>query len=107
MDRIITITIAVFLIILAAFVSITGYGFYVDTAYRNSFTGNYTYSYTLTTDGPLTNLTLFLPVPDDRSGNSPMVTYFGTGTTTGMPADWNATLFGTGKATLLKVTTPS
>ncbi len=105
MDRIIAATLGVFIIILAPFAGILGYNAYTEGAYRNSFNGTYTFRYTLTSDGPLTNVTLFLPVPDDRTGNSPMVTYLGTGRITGLPDAWNATLLGTGKATLLKVTT--
>lgn len=107
MDRIIRITLTLFILILAATAAITGYNGYVDAAYRDSINGTYTYTYTMTIDGPITNLTLFIPVPDDRTGNSPIVSYFGNGGMSGMPADWNTTLFGTGKATLLKITAPS
>ena len=107
MDKIISITLGLFIIILAAFTGIVGYNGYVDTAYRNTINGNYTYSCTITTDGPLYNVTLFIPVPADRTGNSPMVSEFSSHGMKGVPTDWETTLFDTGKSTLLKVTTPA
>jgi hypothetical protein len=107
MDTVIKITAGIFLVILVAFTGIVTYTLYTETAYRNSLTGTYTYTCSITTDSPLYNVTLFIPVPADISGNSPIVAAFSSHTVSGVPADWNATLFDTGKVTLLKITTPA
>jgi hypothetical protein len=107
MDKIIRITLGLFITILAAFTGILTYNGYVETAYRNTITGTYTYTCTIMTDAPLYNVTLFIPVPADKTGNSPMVSDFSSGVMKGVPADWEPTLFDTGKATMLKVTTPA
>jgi hypothetical protein len=107
MDKIIKITLTLFLVVLIGFIALIGYNGYTESAYRDSLAGTYTYTCTITTDSPLTNVTLFIPVPADRSGNSPMVTRFSDKTMTGLPGDWNSALFDTGKATLLKIAVPS
>jgi hypothetical protein len=107
MDKIISIAICLFIVILAPFTGILAYNSYVETAYRNTITGNYTYTCTITTDAPLYNVTLFIPVPADGTGNSPMVSAFSSGTMSGVPAAWEPTLFDTGKATMIKLVTPA
>ena len=107
MDKIIKISLGVFIVILVAFTAIITYTGYTETAYRNSITGTYTYTCTITTDAPLYNVTLFIPVPVDQTGNSPMVSEFSNHIMKGVPADWETTLFDTGKSTLLKVRTPA
>ena len=107
MDKIIKITMGLFVIILIGFVAMIGYGNYVETSYRNSLMSSYTYTFSITTDSPLTNLTFFIPVPVDRTGNSPMVTQYSAQDMQGVPSDWRTALFDTGKATLLKITAPS
>ena len=71
MDKIIRITLGLFIVILAAFTGILTYTAYTEIAYRNTLTGTYTYSCTITTDAPLYNVTLFIPVPVDRNGQFP------------------------------------
>jgi len=107
MDKIISITIYVFVIILAAFAGFFVYNTYVDAAYHNTFSGTYTYTCTVTTDAPLYNVTYFIPVPVDPVGNSPMVSAFSSNTMKGVPSTWDTTLFDTGKSTLLKITVPA
>ncbi len=107
MDRIIRITLCLFIIIFAAFMGMMTYTAYTESAYRNTLSGTYTYFCTITTDSPLYNVTLFIPVPVDRTGNSPMASEFSNHTMKGVPADWETTLFDTGKSTLLKITTPA
>ncbi len=103
MDKIIKIALGLFIIILVLFVAFVSYFSYVDTAYRNSLTGTYQYTCTISTDDLLSNVTLFLPVPANSGGNSPVVAQISSQEISGVPADWNLTLYGTGKATLLKV----
>jgi hypothetical protein len=107
MDKIIRITLGLLLVILIGFVSLVSFQLYVEHAYRSSLTGTYTYTCTITTGSPLTNVTLFIPVPADPGGNSPVVAGFSAGTIGGIPAGWNVTLYDTGKATLAKITVPS
>ena len=105
MDRIIKITLGIFIIILVGFVSVVAYDSFTMNAYRSSLTGTYSYSFSLTTDSGLSNMTLFVPVPEDSSGNSLIVSRISAGDISGLPGDWKTTLFDTGKATLLKITT--
>ncbi len=107
MDKIISITLCVFVIILAAFAGFFVYYTYVDASYRNTFSGTYSYTCTVTTDAPLYNVTFFIPVPVDPAGNSPMVSAFSINTMNGVPQTWDTTLFDTGKSTLLKITVPA
>jgi hypothetical protein len=107
MDKTIKITLGLFLIVLAGFAATIVYGDYVETSYRNSLMSTYSYTGTITTDASLTNVTFFIPVPVDSTGNSPMVTHFSAHDMDGMPSDWKTALFDTGKATLLKITTPA
>nr|WP_319376391.1 hypothetical protein [uncultured Methanoregula sp.] len=107
MDRIIKITLGLFIIILVLFTGVFLYTSYTENAYRTSLSSTYTYTCTFSTDSPLYNVTLFIPVPADRSGNSPMVSQFSGHGFSGMPASWSTTLFGSGKMTMLKITTPA
>lgn len=107
MDKIIKISLGIFIVILVAFTGIITYTGYTETAYRNTLTGTYTYTCNITTDSPLYNVTLFIPVPADPTGNSPMVSAFSNHTMNGVPAGWETTLYDTGKATMLKVTNPA
>jgi len=86
MDRILTLTLGLLLVLLIATVSVFSYQAYVDRAYRESLAGTYSYTCTIATDSPLTNVTFFLPVPSDPSGNSPVVAGFSYGSISGIPA---------------------
>ena len=103
MDKIIKIVMGLFIVILVLFIAVFSYSSYIDTAYRNSLNGTYLYTCTISTDGVLSNVTLFLSVPAAPNGNSPVVAEISSRDVSGVPAEWNLTLFGTGKATLLKV----
>jgi len=107
MDRIIKAGLGIFIVILVAFTGIIAFTGYTETAYRNTLAGTYSYTCTITTDSPLYNVTLFIPVPVDRTGNSPMVSGFSSNAIKGVPADWETTLFDTGKSTLIRVRTPA
>jgi hypothetical protein len=107
MDKIIKITLGLFIVILVAFTATAAYNVYVEISYRNSLASTYSYALTLTTDSRLDNVTLFIPVPDDRAGNSPIVVQYSSHEIPQIPGDWKTELFGTGKATLVKIGTPS
>jgi len=95
------------MIIFIAFTFLICYNGFVEKAYRASLSSTYTYNCTITADSTLSNVTFFIPVPSDPSGNSPIVTRFSNQDITGIPKDWTVTLYDTGKATLVKITTPS
>ena len=107
MDRIVTICLALIILLVAYLTGTTAFSVYTESAYRNSITGTTGYSCTLTTDAPLYNVTLFIPVPADSTGNSPTVSAFSAHGVEGVPEDWKTTLYDTGKATLIKVTVPA
>jgi len=106
MDRTIKISLGLFMVILVVFVSVVSYQVFEEKAYRTSLSSTYSYTCTITTDSSLSNVTLFLPVPADPSGNSPIVAQFSTLAIAGLPDDWTVTLYDTGKATLVRITTP-
>jgi len=106
MDKIIKITLGLFIAVLVVFIASVGYTMFVDNAYRTSLNSTYSYSCSITTNSVLSNVTFFIPVPAQPSGNSPVVERISSKDITGLPADWTATLYGTGKATLLKITAP-
>ena len=107
MDKIIKITLGIFIVLLVAFVASAGYSAYVENTYRTSLSSSYSYTCTITTDSPLTNVTLFIPVPADPAGNSPIIGEFSAHTISGVPDTWKTELYDTGKATLVKITAPS
>lgn len=107
MDKIVAICLALIIALVAGLAGTTAYGIYTESAYRTSISGTSSYTCTISTDAPLYNVTLFLPVPADPAGNSPVVTAFSAHEVGGVPQDWQTTLFDTGKATLIKVVTPA
>ena len=107
MDKIIRVSLGLLLVILIAAVSVFAYQAYVEKAYRESLSGTWSYTCTITTDSPLSNVTLFIPVPADRSGNSPIVAGFSTRDIDGIPDNWEVTLYDTGKATMVKIAVPA
>jgi hypothetical protein len=107
MDKIIKITAGLFMVILVVFTAGIVYTGFVRHAYRTSLSSTYNFSWTITTDSSLSNVTLFIPLPADNSGNSPVVSRISSQGIRGIPGDWNVTLFDTGKATMAKITTPA
>ena len=61
MDKIIKISLSLFIVILIAFTSVVAYQVATETAYLNSLTSTYSYKFTITTDSKLSNVTLFIP----------------------------------------------
>ena len=106
MDRIIKISLGLLMVILVVFVSVVSYQIFVEKAYLSSLSSTYSYTCTINTDSTLSNVTLFLPVPADPSGNSPIVAQFSAHAIAGLPKDWTVTLYDTGKSTMVRITTP-
>jgi hypothetical protein len=107
MDRVIRTTLYAIIILGFAFSSVVVYQTGVEHAYRTTLSSTYSYTCTITTDSPLSNVTLFIPVPADIRGNSPVVERFSTRDITGIPGDWSVSLYDTGKATMVRISTPS
>ncbi|NMB78261.1 MAG: hypothetical protein GYA23_04125 [Methanomicrobiales archaeon] len=107
MDRIIKITLGLFIAILAVTLAYAGFTAFVTGTYQSTLVSTYTYSCSITTDSALGNVTLFIPVPADQTGNSPVVSRFSARQVQDLPDTWETTLFDTGKATLVKVSIPS
>jgi hypothetical protein len=106
MDKIIRISLGLFVVILVVLVSVVSYQVFAEKAYLTSLSSNYSYTCNITTDSTLSNVTFFLPVPADTSGNSPIVAQFSAETIEGLPEDWEVSLYDTGKSTLVRITIP-
>ena len=107
MDKIIKISLGLFIVILIAFTSVVAYQVAVESAYLNSLSSTYSYKFTISTDSKISNVTLFIPVPADPRGYSPIVAGYGARDIAGVPDDWTVTLYDTGKATMVRVDTPA
>jgi hypothetical protein len=106
MDKIIKIAAGLFIIIIVLFVSIASYNAFVEKAYRESLKSSYSYTCTISTDSVLTNVTLFIPVPSDTAGNSPIIERFSVRGIEGTPPTWKTTLVGSNKGTYVEIKTP-
>jgi hypothetical protein len=107
MDKIIKITLGLFIIILIAFISVLGYNAYVTQKFISTASGTTHYSCTIASDSVLSNVTFFIPVPADRGGNSPVVGRISAQDIYGLPAGWQTTILDSGKGTMVKITTPA
>jgi hypothetical protein len=107
LDRVIRTALYALIITGLVFSSVVVYQAGVEKAYRTSLSSTYSYTFTITTGSPLSNVTLFIPVPADMLGNSPVVERFSTRDITGIPGDWSVSLYDTGKATMVRISTPS
>jgi hypothetical protein len=107
MDKIIKISLSLFIVIIIAFTSVVAYQVTTETAYLNSLTSSYSYKFTITTDSKLSNITLFIPVPADHKGYSPIVAGYSAGNIAGIPDEWTVILYDTGKATMVRIVTPA
>jgi hypothetical protein len=107
MDKIIKISLSLFIVIIIAFTSVVAYQVAVETAFMNSLSSTYSYKFTITTDSKVSNVTLFIPVPADPRGYSPIVAGYSARNIAGIPDDWTVTLYDTGKATMVRVVTPA
>ena len=107
MDKIIKISLYLFIVILIVFTSVIAYRVATETAFLNTLNSSYSYKFTITTDSKLANVTLFIPVPADPRGYSPIVAGYSARNIAGIPDDWTVTLYDTGKATMVRVVTPA
>lgn len=105
MDRIIKITLGLFIVILVLFTGTFMYNSYIQNTYRSSLSSTYTYTCTISTDSPLYNVTLFIPIPTDKAGKSPIVSQFSAREVPGVPSTWKTSVLGSQKVTMLEITT--
>jgi len=106
-DSVIRIVLAAFIVILCGFIAGIAYNGFIESSYRASLESSFTYNLSLSTDSTLVNATFFIPVPEDRGGNSPIIEDFSAGNVSGLPENWTAILYDTGKTTLVKITARS
>lgn len=106
MDKILKIAAGLFIIIIVLFGSIASYNAFVEKSYRESLKSSYSYTCTISTDSMLTNVTLFIPVPSDTAGNSPIIERFSVCGIEGIPPTWKTTLVGSNKGTYVEIITP-
>lgn len=106
MDKVIKVTAGVFIVIFVLFGSIVSYNAFIENAYRGSLVSTYSYTCTISTDAVLRNVTLFIPLPADKGGNSPVVERYSLGDIKGLPSDWKTTLIGSNKGTVVQIQTP-
>jgi len=107
MERTLGIILGILIIVFAALSAMLGFSAYTEYAYRSTLTGNYSYLCTVTTDAPMYNVTLFIPVPVDTAGNSPTAAGFSSRSIRGVPAGWETILLDSSKSTMVKITTPA
>jgi hypothetical protein len=107
LDRVIRTTLCAFIVIGLAFSSVVVYQAGVEHAYRTTVSSTYFYTCSITADSLISNVTLFIPVPADMRGNSPVVERFSSRDITGIPDDWSVSLYDTGKATMVRLSTPA
>ena len=106
MDRCIRVSLGLLAAVFIVFVFVVSYQVWVEKTYETSLSSTYSYTCTITTDRALSNVTLFLPLPADTTGNSPIVEQFSAQDVAGLPEDWTIILYDTGKATMVRITTP-
>jgi len=106
MDKVIKSAAGLFIIIFVLFVSTVSYHAFGEKAYRESLTSTYSYTCTISSDSVLSNVTLFIPVPSYKTGNSPVVERFSVRGIEGIPPEWKTTLTGSNKGTYVEIKTP-
>jgi hypothetical protein len=106
-DRVLRILLAMLVLMCGVVTSYLVFVVYVDSRYDATLESTYRYSVTVGTDGPLTDLHLFLPLPARAGGSSEVVRAVGARGWTEIPEGWNLTLTGTEKYNLLEVSAPA
>jgi hypothetical protein len=106
-DRVLQVLVVMLVVLCSATIGVFSFLSYVDGRYAETLTATYEYRVSVETDGPLSNLLLFLPLPVRGGGSSEVVRAVGARGWTEAPDGWNMTLTGTEKYTLLKITASS
>jgi hypothetical protein len=103
MDRTLRNLARVLLVALIVAASFIAFHAYVLATYDRTLSSTYTFEITLEVDAPITNVTLFIPLPEHYGMQSPVVRRLGSGDISGMPDGWVTGIYGTEKATMLKI----
>jgi hypothetical protein len=103
MDKIIKITTGLFIVIFVLFVSVMSYNTFIKHSFESSLESTYDYKCIISTDTTLTNVTLFIPLPVNNGGDSPIVEHFSMKDVKGVPSEWKTTLLGSNKRTMVKI----
>ncbi|MBS1193939.1 MAG: hypothetical protein H6R28_339, partial [Methanomicrobiales archaeon] len=73
MDRVLRILLVMLILICGVAISFFAFVAYVDSRYAETLGATYQYRVTVGTDGPLTDLHLFLPLPGRAGGSLEVV----------------------------------
>jgi len=103
MDKIIKITVGLFIVIFVLFVSVISYNTFIKYSFESSLESTYNYKCIISTYTALTNVTLFIPIPVNNAGYSPIVEHFSMKDVKGIPGEWKTTLLGSNKGTMVKI----
>ena len=82
-------------------------GSLLENMYRSSLESELVYTVSISTTTPLSQVTLFLPLPVDRNGTSPVIEQIGLRGNDTEFNNWNITIFGANNEAFLKVWTDS
>jgi hypothetical protein len=104
MDRTLLRVLAVLAVASVIFLAAISITLYMEIAYRATLSGTYEYRASITSDAPLENVTLYMPIPARGAKASPVLEKIGARELTGAPQGWNISLIGTEKFTMLEVT---
>lgn len=104
MDRTLSVVLAILAVASAIFLAAISLTAYAGISYRATFSGTYEYRVSISSDTPLGNVTLYIPIPARGMGSSEVLEKIGSGGLQGLPAGWEISLIGTEKFTMLEVT---
>jgi hypothetical protein len=104
MDRTLSVVLAVLVVASVIFLAVISLTAYMGITYRATLSSTYDYQVTIASDAAITNVTLYLPIPARGPENSVVLEGIGAGGLSGVPRDWNTSLIGTEKFTMLEVT---
>jgi hypothetical protein len=95
--------------LLAIFLTVTAGPFLVSSVlekvYRSTLTSELCYSVTVVTSSDLSDVTLFIPLPADGNGTSPLSDWIGTGNHSMKFPGWNVSIYGANNESYLKLWT--
>lgn len=77
----------------------------MERAYTSSLNSTLYYDLSIITNSSLENVTLFLPLPVNSTGLSPIIESIGSGNISGATTAWNFSIYGANNESLLKVWT--
>ena len=107
MDRTLSGVLAILVVASVIFLAAVSITLYTEITYRATLSSVYDYRVSITSDTPLRNVTLYLPIPTRGTEGSAVLEAIGAGGLRGLPAGWKTSLIGTEKITMLEVTAPA